>query len=85
MYLECFRCIGILYISAGPTEPCCTLAVLPHPTTVPNGPRLQAATCNGEFIPVNGGVGYFNGNAGCACAIPVSSSTWGRVKSLYVE
>ena len=77
--------LTINYFAQGTSDPCCLYAVLPDPD-VPSG-QIEVVDCNGQLLYAQGEVSTVNGDASCPCGYPVAveETTWGKVKSLYVE
>jgi hypothetical protein len=77
----------INYFCQALTPPCCEYPVLPDPA-VPSG-TIEAVDCANNLVTGLPGLsGQINGdNTNCPCdpTIATEESTWGKVKSLYVE
>ena len=81
--------LTVTYFAAGTTSLCCAFPITADPT-VPSG-EIIVTDC--AFLDIFGvGVAHtVNGTPeNCACTppsppVPVEESTWGKVKSLYVE
>ncbi|MFQ5510295.1 MAG: hypothetical protein ACE5EO_00445, partial [Candidatus Krumholzibacteriia bacterium] len=75
--------LTINYFASGSTPPCCAFTVDADPA-LPSG-QIEVVDCSNNLLIGVGFVSTVNGNANCLCIDPVEDSTWGRVKSLYVE
>jgi hypothetical protein len=73
--------LGVNYFVQGLTAECCWYLVEPDPNN-PSG-RVEVWDCNDSIIPWSRGAMVVNPGKGCA--VPVEQTTWGRLKSLYVE
>jgi len=75
--------LTIIYFAQGTGEPCCMYPVRPH--TLAN--VVYAVDCSFNLQTAAGLTATVNGNATCPCGfpVPVEETTWGKVKSLYIE
>ena len=77
------KVLTISYFTNGGTPSCCYYPVLGHPTATP--PGLLVVNCMEQLIPATGGRGIIKPSLTCQCNVPAEDTTWGQVKSLYVE
>jgi hypothetical protein len=77
--------LTINYFSQGSNEACCLYPLLPHRFS-PDG-QVEVVDCQFASRIATGLTGTVNGNVTCPCGypVPVEETTWGRVKSLYIE
>jgi len=68
--------------ATGTTPACCRWVVDPDPN-LPSG-SIEASDCNFEVMYPGGGVSIVNRDLTCD-PTPVAETTWGHVKSLFVE
>jgi hypothetical protein len=73
--------LTMAYFGLGTTS-CCYYPILPDPNE-PSG-RVVAVDCSQQMVAVTAGATVVNFVYGCY-TIPVEETSWGRVKSLYVE
>lgn len=71
----------LYYVTAA--EPCCRWPVVADPN-VASG-KIEIADCEYELTYGTGGQGIVNATEACNCNVPAEDTTWGRVKSMYVE
>ncbi len=86
LYGECMAPpghIGYMNFAAyGQGLPCCEYAPAPHVQAA----EIRVTNCDTiTFRAATGRRAIINGNASCPCVqpVPVSETTWGKVKSLY--
>ncbi len=83
--IQAIHVLTISYFIQGSGQMCCTYPVLPHPWSAAE--QIEVLDC--QFNPgVAGGlVATVNGGPTCPCGypVPVEETTWGQVKSLYIE
>ena len=81
-YSSPIHCLTLNVFPVGATQPCCQWDVGPDP----NAGGIFAVDCAFVTIPASGAFGMVNGNTtDCPCSNPTEETTWGKVKSLYVE
>jgi hypothetical protein len=73
--------LTIAFFGLGTTS-CCYYPVLPDPNE-PSG-QVVAVDCGQQLVPVTAGATVVNFVYGCY-SIPVEETSWGKVKSLYVD
>jgi hypothetical protein len=71
------------YFTMGTTALCCMYPVVADPTATP--PGIYVVDCDYNLLVGNGCYGIVNTDGICHCATPAQETTWGQVKSLYVE
>lgn len=73
------------YFSTGASQSCCKYGVAPSPSA--SEPGVLAIDCNfANFVASNDVRVTINPSSECPCgspALPVQSTTWGRVKAMY--
>jgi len=77
--------LTINYFVNGITALCCAYSVIPDPNVV--SMQVEVVDCAGNLLTATGRTNTINGTvAQCDCnVVPVEESTWGKVKSLYVD
>ena len=77
--------LTINYFVNGITALCCAYSVIPDPNVVSG--QVEVVDCIGNLLVATGRTNTINGTqAQCDCNfVPVEESTWGQVKSLYVD
>ena len=76
------HCLTLNAYTVGVTPACCQWDVGPDP----NVGGVFAVTCDFVTVPASGAMAMVNGNTvDCPCSNPTEETTWGKVKSLYVE
>jgi hypothetical protein len=73
--------LGMATFFGSSAPPCTEISIVPDPGT-PSG-KIKAADCSEEIFYPTGGLAYINPDPTCQCSVPVSETTWGKVKSLY--
>ena len=76
------RVLEVQYSLLGTSEPCSALDVVANPDLDLFGGAPMISDCVFELRPAIGGRLVVNPNAQCS-PVPVSATTWGKVKALY--
>ena len=74
----------ITYNVLGPSQGCCIYRVRPHPEMASG--HVEIVRCNDQVVYGDPGYVIINPDwNNCEGVVPAESSTWGKVKSLYVQ
>jgi len=84
VYTGCLS--GSIYLGKaiflGSSEPACTeVSIVPDPLAVTG--EIEAVSCLETRMFPSGGRAVINADQTCQCTVPVESTTWGGIKSLY--
>ncbi len=67
----------------GMTGDCCFYPVLGDPSS--DSGEIEVQLCDDTWVITNGTPAVVNPIPSCYCIIPVGHSTWGKIKSLFVD
>ena len=69
------------FFTNGGTPFCCYYPVVGMPLSG----QIEVVDCSNNLIYGTGGKGIIKATPACQCNVPAEDTTWGQVKSLYVE
>jgi len=74
----------IINVFAMGTTPACCRWIVDADPNVTSG-KIEGSDCAFVVFNPTGGQAFINPNLTCQCNVPAQDTTWGQVKSLYVE
>jgi hypothetical protein len=73
--------LTVNYFAYGTTPADCVYRTLPHPATG----QIYMADCEYNVVPLTSGGNFINPPEGDCAPVPVETSTWGSIKSLFSD
>jgi len=73
--------MSLNYYVQGTSAPCSWIRVVPPETTG----RIEMVDCDNNVLTATGGTLIINPTEDCQCDVSAHATTWGRLKSLYID